>query len=262
MFLKRKDFKLHLHLKRCIFVSKNASIFFSKTWQIDIIFRVARRHTRRQYVKRILSCSSTDITRMFHSQAVTNLKTADAFSMATLCRMTKIQDTAPDNRSCATDHKHQTRNSATEHKQSSASCQLSRMAQKNNQAIEMHLKNYHFFLPSKFTRIRVSSSHVVWFIPPNVRAAFFRGKNVVVEVFQLVHLLQEQLLRQRFDLCFEQLSDQQRHLAAMLVKGRHLTQEQLGQSCHCYGRVLVVPTRDRKWKRSFHFCWDTSHERM
>ena len=126
--------------------------FFSKTWQIDIIFRVARRHTRRQYVKRILSCSSTDITRMFHSQAVTNLKTADAFSMATLCRMTKIQDTAPDNRSCATDHKHQTRNSATEHNQ------------------PMHLANYHEWRKRTIKQLKCILQIITFSSPQNLRA--------------------------------------------------------------------------------------------
>jgi len=44
---------------------------------------------------------------MFYSQALTNYKTADTFSMATQCRMTKIENTSPVNTSRIIGHNHQ-----------------------------------------------------------------------------------------------------------------------------------------------------------
>jgi len=71
---------------------------------------------------------------MFYSQALTNLKTADTFSMRTLCRMTKIEDTTPVNTSRATITNNQKRRERTQ-----AIKRILPIAQKNNQAIEMHL---------------------------------------------------------------------------------------------------------------------------
>jgi len=51
---------------------------------------------------------------MFHHQALTNLKIADTFSMRTLRRMTKIEDTVPVNTTRATHHKHQLSKTARE----------------------------------------------------------------------------------------------------------------------------------------------------
>jgi len=44
---------------------------------------------------------------MFYSQALTNLKTADTFSMGPQCKMMKIEDMSPVNTSRATGHNHQ-----------------------------------------------------------------------------------------------------------------------------------------------------------
>jgi len=51
---------------------------------------------------------------MFYSQALTNLKTAETSSMTTVCRMTKIEDTAPVKTSRATGHNHQLSETARE----------------------------------------------------------------------------------------------------------------------------------------------------
>ena len=188
---------------------------------------------------------------MFYSLGLTNLKTADSFSVATRCKMTKIEDTTPVHTSRATGPKHQLSETARENTSNQAYLTNSTKEQSSYWNASYIIITFSF--PQKFMHIRGqfvahytvarciihsskrsesrtlhSSSHVTLSIPQTVRGVFSLGKNVVVEVFQLVHFRQEPLSRPWFCLCFEQLSDQHGHLLALLIEGQHLTQEQHG----------------------------------
>jgi len=149
---------------------------------------------------------------MFYSQALTNLKIADTYSMRTLCRMTKMEDTAPVNRSRATGHNHQLSETARENTSNQAYLANGTKEQSSNR--KCILQNYHILLPSKIYAHSASVRSTLLcrslYCPfPKTFGTFSLGQERRSRgVSALVHFRQEPLSRPRFGLCFEQLSHQ------------------------------------------------------
>ena len=126
---------------------------------------------------------------MFYSQALTNLKIADTYSMRTLCRMTKMEDTAPVNRSRATGHNHQLSETARENTSNQAYLANGTKEQSSNR--KCILQNYHILLPSKIyahsasVRSTLLCRSLYCPFPKTFGGPSLSGKNVIVEAFQL-----------------------------------------------------------------------------
>ena len=105
------------------------------------------------------------IPKMFYSQALTNLKTADTFSMKTLFRMMKIENTSPVNRSRATGHNHQL--SETTRENTSNQAHLANYQEWRKRTIK-HLKcilqNYHSYFCNSIVRPELQLIRLLWIV--------------------------------------------------------------------------------------------------
>ena len=160
-----------------------------------------------------------------YSQPSTNLKTADTFSMRTLCRMTKIESTSPVTTSRATGHNHQLETARGNTSNQAHLANYQEWRKRTIKHLKCILQNYH--IPLKIYAHSGSVRRTLYcpfpqtFGGPSRQERRSRGVSARA-------LSSGAVVTSSVWFCFEQVSDQHQHLAAMLEKRRHLTQEQSG----------------------------------